>query len=291
MKNSPQSGQGLVQALIATAIMGILTVVFLTMQGNQVKEGQAISEKLAALDFEQALLRIFADGSLCTYLLLNPTPTTFESSATSIDLPMTSMPVSIATGAPPFATAGQPASSVARTLVLTDRPFSIANIVGSNVGGVGSYTADFQVNFDASRLARSIKPATVRIGLQTTGAGSTQTVTSCVGGYGLQVRSGRVTNGDTVPTIPGYPKNKCQLMVSIEDAHVGPSYSATGGDAGQWGDNHYGGSQAFYDNNWQVTCRFYFSYSAWWDVNTSTFVTSQPPQWEDAWCRYVLVCT
>jgi len=294
-----QKGQSLVQVMVAATIMAIVMLSMMSLQANQAKENRAIVEKLGALDFQQELIRIFADGSLCTSLLTLPSPQRFNSSGSapgsanppSITLPHTQIPINASPGAPPFATAGRLASPIARTLfVANGRPFRLTDIVGSSSGGIGHYSANFSVDFDHSQLIRALQPASVKISLQTVSAGVNETITACASGYGVQIRSGRVTQGDTVPTISGFPRNKCQLSVSIEDAHVAPDYTSSDGDPGQWGDNHYGGAQAFYDANWRVTCRFLFSFASWWDFSTSTFQSPQGPRWVDSWCRYLLIC-
>lgn len=295
-----QKGQSLVQVVVAAAIMAIIMLSMISLQANQAKESRAIIEKLAALDFQQELIRIFSDGTLCTSLLTLPTPRQFNSSTSapgspnppSLTLPLSQIPISAAPGSPPFATAGALASPIARTLfVAGGRPFQLTSIIGSSSGGVGRFSANFTVGFDQNQLIRPLSPASVRVSLRTTSAGPIETITGCSSEYGIQVRSGRVTQGDVVPAIPGIPRSNCQLSLMIEDAHVMPSYNSSDGDPGQWGDNHYGGAQAYYDASWNVTCRFLFSFSAWWDFTTNSFQAFQPPQWFPANCRYLVICT
>ncbi len=93
-------------------------------------------------------------------------------------------------------------------------------------------------------------------------------------------KSGRVSHGDTIEPIDGYSRSNCSLIVSIEDDHRGSHYSGSWSDTGTWYDNHYGGSQAYYNSSWQLWCRHGFSNSD----------SDDPPDWEGAKCRYMMVC-
>ena len=99
----------------------------------------------------------------------------------------------------------------------------------------------------------------------------------------LDFESGRVTQGSIILPITGYTINDCYLMVSNEDNHLGTGYNSLFGDSNSWGDNHYGGSQAFYTEtigSWSVTCRFGFYYG-----NSGGTVA-----WYSANCRYLQIC-
>ena len=99
----------------------------------------------------------------------------------------------------------------------------------------------------------------------------------------LDFESGRVTHGSIILPIPGYTTNDCYLMVSNEDNHLGTGYTGTFGDSNSWGDNHYGGSQAFYTetiDSWSVTCRYGFYF--WSSGGTAA--------WQSGNCRYIQIC-
>jgi len=105
------------------------------------------------------------------------------------------------------------------------------------------------------------------------------------------ISTGRVSNRENVWTIEGltitnkgYLITDCKVIVSMEASNLGAGSQGTYGDnfddLGEWGDNHYAGAQAFYDQTtWKVTCRFGFT--IYDDVN---------PTWRDAKCRYLVIC-
>jgi hypothetical protein len=99
------------------------------------------------------------------------------------------------------------------------------------------------------------------------------------GDFSVEFETGRVDNGDTIQPISGYQRSECSLILSMEDDHFGTKYGDSFSDQGSWSDNHYGGSQAFYDSNWVVTCRLGFT------------VRPADPLWYDAKCRYLMICS
>lgn len=164
-----QRGQSLVQVLISIGLMGILMASFATMTANQSRETQALSEKLAAMDFQQQLIRSFADGKVCTSLLNNLTLNT-----SGMVLNVTGIPVS--TTAPPgsLAKAGQAPSPLSSTLVVdANNPFQVTNIASA---GTNLYSGVFQVGFDKTRLVRALQPAQTQITITTNGG---TTITGC----------------------------------------------------------------------------------------------------------------
>jgi len=107
-----------------------------------------------------------------------------------------------------------------------------------------------------------------------------------------KVTSGRVNHGDMIVPIKGFKKYECNILLSMEDSHVGtqgktkrePNYEDKFGDLGYWGDNIYGGAQAFTTSlirseRWEVTCRFGFH----WSYGN--------PVWIPAKCKYLMICS
>lgn len=189
-----RNGQSLIQVLISIGITGILLLVMMSMFSQQNTEVRALKEKLAVTDFQQQLIRSFSDGTLCRHLLVSAGPLTFNSTyATAgaanrpfINLNRDTIPVSAQPGAPPLATAGEPASLVASTLTIATNAFlppafQVTNIQGTSSGSTGVYTANFQVNFDQTKLVRALVPASTQITILTSSSGTTQTITGCFG--------------------------------------------------------------------------------------------------------------
>ncbi len=164
-----QHGQGIIQILVSVAILGILTMAFATMMNNQWRETRALTEKLAASDLQQLLTASLADGSVCSYVLNNPTVLTFDSTQ---PLPQTinltnptaataALYLSIVpNAAPPPATlpgpiaaqVGQPASPTSNTLVVQSIQLQIT------AGSGNSYAGKWLVTFDPTKTIRSVRP-------------------------------------------------------------------------------------------------------------------------------------
>ena len=81
------SGQGIVQVLIAMGIMSIMMVAMTSYMNNQARENRALSEQLAKLELERSMGMLLADGSICkselTDILLNPASAAYRVNATS----------------------------------------------------------------------------------------------------------------------------------------------------------------------------------------------------------------
>lgn len=180
-------GQGLVQVLVAAAIGAIIMTAIATSQSNQARENRAMSEKLAANDFQNQMLRSLLDGSVCSSLLNGKT---FDSTNAvagnpnqpSIPIPLPSIPVSTDPGSPVLAAAGDRVSAISNSLRIDDSstvPFRVVGLVGSVNGTTGTFTGSFQISFNQGQLIRSIKAASTRVILKTSAAGTTQTVTGC----------------------------------------------------------------------------------------------------------------
>ena len=190
-----QRGQSLIEVMTSVGIMALISMGMVSMFTYQNKEVTSLKEKLGITDFQQQLTRAFADGTLCTSLLAGASPARFNipiggataTSPASITLTMSaapaSIPVSTLPSAPTLATAGGAISLVSTTLVAAaPQPFQLTNIVGSSNGTTGTFTANFQVNIDDTKLVRALKPPATMISLQTSGGVTgTQTITGCSG--------------------------------------------------------------------------------------------------------------
>ncbi len=108
-------------------------------------------------------------------------------------------------------------------------------------------------------------------------------VGGCFEGVGSRVAraSNRVNHNDVINPPGGFTRAECSLIVSPEDTHVDADYGGGFGDTNLWADNHYAGSQAFFDANWRVTCQYGFK----------EFDTLVPPTWRPGKCSYLVVCT
>lgn len=154
-------------------------MVISSVMSMQHREGQALTEKLAAMDFQQQLIRVFTDTAFCTALLTGanfsftvPSGSAVPNNPLTVALPIASIPNLIAPG-------GQisPISSTLRAA--TANTFQLTNIVGTNNGATGTYNGSVTVNFDQTNLMRALKPVSAQITMSVATSGATQTVTKC----------------------------------------------------------------------------------------------------------------
>lgn len=155
---SNKKGLSILETLIAIGIMAILMVGFSSMILNQQKETKSVSEILAGLDLQKNLISVLAEGSVCNYILNNPTQLTFNSSS----LPETitpSLPIyaSVASGVPGVVVAqvGQTASVYSSSMVIKSIRLDITNGSGS------TYTGNWIIDFDETKSVRPHKPVAI----------------------------------------------------------------------------------------------------------------------------------
>lgn len=180
MKSFTRKGFGIVETLVAMSIFLILMLGSVSAITGQNKESRALGEVLAVRDFQQALIRNFADGTVCSEIVTR-SPLTLNSGASSTDLNLsiTSIPT-MGTGGGVFAQAGQPVSAISnRVLFATQNSFQLVNLTGSVSAGRGTFAGYFQVNLNQTNLVRPLKAPSVRVTVSTTGAGTVQTLVSC----------------------------------------------------------------------------------------------------------------
>lgn len=153
-----QNGMSILETLIAFGIMAILMAGFSSMILNQQKETKYVAEMLAGLDLQKNLINVLADGSVCKYILNNPTELKFNSN----NLPRTikpSLPIyaGVPSGTPGVAVAqvGKPASAYSSSMVVKSIELEIISGTGS------SFTGNWIIDFDETKSVRTHKPITV----------------------------------------------------------------------------------------------------------------------------------
>ncbi len=194
-------GQSIVQVLVFFGILSILIVGLATILVNQQRESRALAEKLASLDLEKLLTASLADGSVCAYVLNNPTVLTFNANALpqTIVLPSSTLYTSIVAGPTPgpvAAQAGKPASPLSSTLIVNSISLQI------NSGFNGRYDGSWLINFDnTNNLIRPIQPVSIPNLLIVDDSIPAQAVTTACQGVG-----GGAANFQTVNVqFPGQP--------------------------------------------------------------------------------------
>lgn len=218
-----QSGQSLVQVLVSFAIMGIVITAMTTMFNNLNRESKATTEKLGVLDLEKVLIASFADGSACLYSLKNPTPLTFVSTSpmsvtNPLVVPLASTPgnpaklyashnpTSPTPLGPVIAQVGQNASPYASSLVVKSIALELTGISGTTVSG------RWRIDFDETKLVRSIKPAYVSVTLKADLTNpAAATFNGCQGLGGGTGGSG--SSGEWCGAFSGHPDNSSSMAI------------------------------------------------------------------------------
>jgi len=174
---------------------------FTTMMANQQRETRALSETLAALELQRAITSTVADSSACTALLASAniaggsSALTFNANSLSSANPRIINFNQIAGASP-----GAPASPISSSL-------SVQNSGGIQLQVVSPSNANLVVNFDQSRLVRSIKNLTFsNIPIATTGPLNATLITGCGSvGIGSNSSGGTPATAGT-PTLIDYSK-------------------------------------------------------------------------------------
>lgn len=160
-------GFSLVEVLVATGILAILTAGIATLLNSQNKEIRSMSERVAATDLQRVLQSTLGSGNSCVYALNNPTPLTFNSLAPfpqTLDLGAQSPPRVIysyvGTGTPPLLgpkllEVGMPASAVSNAIVTKGIKLEITSGAGNK------YMANWIIDLDETKTVRASKAVRV----------------------------------------------------------------------------------------------------------------------------------
>jgi hypothetical protein len=197
-----QRGQSLIQVLISIGLMGIIMLAFTSMMTIQQRETNALSEKLAAVDLQKTLSAVISDGSVCGYIMNNPTPLTFDATAVSSASPQEiSLPASrplYASFSPPnilgpiVAQIGHPPSSYSNNLIVNSIKLSIDGAPSPMPppGPGATFKGSWLIGFDSTKLVRSLKPTAVSTILTVdTSSPTSAKVSGCKGGGGMNNQS------------------------------------------------------------------------------------------------------
>lgn len=155
-------GFSLVEMLLAIGISAVVMGAMITLQLQQLREANHLSDKLATLDLEKTLVTELSDGSTCQYILNNPTQLTFNSTALSPSSPQYMAPtlpiyskVVAGVPGPVLAQVGSPVSGPSDSL-------KVASIRLKILSGVGNiFKANWEISFSNVSGIRAIKPITV----------------------------------------------------------------------------------------------------------------------------------
>lgn len=174
-----QTGQMLVQVIVASAIAGIVMMSILSIMNNQTRAASAITQKLGANDLQQVMSTAINAGGACQAIINNlGSAATFASSLVGSPnppiIPITRIPISGATGAPTLVTIGSQPSSMTNSLVIKN----LQLVVKEGLASGAQFRGEIQAIFDETKLIIPLRPVSVGVILQTNGGGS-PIISSC----------------------------------------------------------------------------------------------------------------
>lgn len=173
-KLKDESGFSILEVLISAGLVTVVATAVSTMIQSQVQETRAINERLTALDFQKSLSIALADGSVCNYVLNNPSVKTFDATKITANSPQD---ISLSASEPLYAsytkstgTAGAVIAQVGKA-PMSEAPNMVVNSIKLSIDGAPNplpspgaginFTGKWLINFDSSKMVRAIKPVTV----------------------------------------------------------------------------------------------------------------------------------
>lgn len=200
----PSSGFSLVEVLVALSLMMVAGLAMTTMMHNQMKEIQAMQEKMATVELGTNVVKTLTSSSICRFLMSDPSQSsvslTPNRSADTIDatnattlaastITFQRLPAAASITAIPVAKVGDAVSVNTPNFKVTSMKFK--NFTSN---GIDQYLADLEVNFTQPPLAvRSLKPFVLeKVNFTTLGAApiNAKSFTDCSAprGPGAQLR-------------------------------------------------------------------------------------------------------
>lgn len=183
-----QSGQSLVQVLVAVGLMGMMIMVITSAQVNQRRETQALSEKMASLELQRTVTLLLNNPMECSKLvdpanLTVANSTTFDASSISPNNPyiLRLNAVSPNPGSP--RADGNPVSPLTNSLVL-QKATPTSSGVEIVVTSISPPIAKLNLRFDQTRLVRPVKEPQLDLSLNMTGPANATVIGGCRGGGG-----------------------------------------------------------------------------------------------------------
>lgn len=241
----------LIEVMLVIGILSIGLVAFMTVMTSQQQLGAQLSDKLASLDVERVLKTTLNGSAVCTYMVANAPPVTFDPAnlASANFSPFPEIPSRNVAGAVPLISA----NGIALASPLSPR-LKAKNIMVQNLSCVTPpctaagtvFTANLVIDFDA---VPAVAPVVIPLRLLTSGPSNSKTVTGC----SVTQPSGGVpvidrVLVDSVESCGGSPSHpSCNFVPGFVFATCPAGYSLTGcGYKTAWnpidsgsGDNHH----------------------------------------------------
>lgn len=222
-RNFRQSGMSLIEILVVLAIMTVTLSVLASVFQHQQRLSAQMADRLATLDVSRTLTGALADGNVCTFMVANMPPYTFNPvNLASVRIPpfpfIPSRAVAGATSAVVADGATLASPNSPRLVVNTIRIDNVSCAVATCATTTNQFNANLVVIFDQSKTAGPVPNLIFPIVLSTTGPAGAQTIATCKasgsGGGGtidrVSVDSGSTgsiscTGGPLSPNCPAAP--------------------------------------------------------------------------------------
>ncbi len=153
-----QKGMSLIEVMLAAAIMLVVGAGISSLILSQARETKSLAEVLAALDLEKNIIASMADGTVCQYMLNNPSQSTFNSTALpyKVTSPGPIYAKIAPTGPGPIvAKVGDTASAYSSSMIIKSIKLEVLN------GSGNSYMGNWLIEFDETKSVRSHKPISI----------------------------------------------------------------------------------------------------------------------------------
>lgn len=156
-----QSGFSLIELMIATAIIGVITMAFLTITSRNQRDMKGLFQKSEILEFKNLLLQRLGDPQICTWQIRDQVidvSATTSTNPSPTQLQLQQLYVGLNTSSPLLASRGQ-------RLPASNSNLNIRNMVFKNIlstGRAGEFQGTLEVEFDPDTLALPQKPLQVQ---------------------------------------------------------------------------------------------------------------------------------
>ena len=180
-------GNTLIMTMVGVGISAILIYTFMSITTSQVRETQALAEKIASLEYSRQVTALLANAATCSELF--KTGNIVSGNAT-VDLTTSAKPI-IQLASLGEVRLGQTVSSLSNNLL-------IAGSEGIQVEVQSPIQAVLKIRFDQGRLVRSLKDLSFPILLQSSGPLASTQIEGCASATstsGIQSGSTQCRNG------------------------------------------------------------------------------------------------
>lgn len=156
-----RDGFSLIEALIALGLVGVLGFVIAEMMANSAASARSLSDKLEILQLKDLMIRVMADGDVCTKVLGGSTPRkSFDPNDSAAEIVLSSIPMSSAAGASDLIAIGSKITNHTQVSKITVSNFR-------NTGNTNEYLSQYNIHFTTTGSGLPPKPLTYQAVLYT----------------------------------------------------------------------------------------------------------------------------